>query len=219
VTAQAVRASITVPSVDARFIKPGIAYVHLFYFVSGAGAQLRSRLQSLAAHAPIRAIILDLRGNRGGLNQEGDSVAGVFLPTGTVIAIRTERGGTLTNRVARGESLFPQTPLAVLTDGDTGSNAEVVTIALRDARRATIIGEKTAGALGSDQFVDLPEGGMAVTIARVTGPQHEVIEDVGVTPDVHVPLTGADMERGQDSQLEAALKAMGAAVARLPVAA
>jgi carboxyl-terminal processing protease len=116
--------------------------------------------------------------------------------------------------VARGEPTMLQVPLVVLVDDRTASSSEVVTIGLRDAQRATIVGDRTAGALGASRAFPLSVGAMVVALARVVGPNNEVIEHEGIAPDVLVKLTGTDMEHGQDTQLEAALKALGAAVMR-----
>ncbi len=202
-----VRAPIQSGAVEARFIQPGIAYVRLFQFSQGAGRDLNAALQELAMQAPLRAVILDLRGNPGGLITEAARVGGLFLPSGTALANVTDpRNGTgvLT---ARGVGLLAEVPLAVLVDAGTASAAEIVTGAFRDYHRATIVGEKTAGALGGAVEVPLPEGGMSVTVERITTPRGARVEGVGLSPDVPVTLTEADMERGVDTQLQAALDA------------
>jgi carboxyl-terminal processing protease len=104
-------------------------------------------------------------------------------------------------------------------DGGSASASEILAGAFRDEHRATIVGERTAGALGGSVTVALPEGGMSVTVERILSPNNTKIEQVGITPDVPVTLTVADMERGQDTQLEAALHALGAAWLRLLFAA
>jgi len=120
---------------------------------------------------------------------------------------RQDGSGVLTTR---GPGAFAETPLAVLIDGGSASGSEIVTGALKDAHRATIVGEKTAGALGGAVEVPLPEGGMSVTVERITTPRGTRVEGVGIQPDVPVGLTEADMEQGTDTQLQAALRATGA---------
>jgi len=94
----------------------------------------------------------------------------------------------------------------VLVDAGSASGAEIVAGALKDYHRATIVGEKTAGALGGAIEVPLPEGGMSVTVERITTPRGARVEGVGISPDVPVTLTEADMERGVDTQMQAALQ-------------
>jgi carboxyl-terminal processing protease len=193
--------------VEARFIQPGIAYVRLFQFSQGAGRDLNAALQDLATQAPLRAVILDLRGNPGGLITEAARVGSLFLPPGTTLANVTDRQDGLGVLTTRGVGPFAQVPLTVLVDAGSASGAEIVTGALRDYHRATIVGEKTVGALGGAVEVPLPEGGMSVTVERITTPRGAQVEGVGISPDVLVTLTEADMERGVDTQLQAALQA------------
>jgi carboxyl-terminal processing protease len=202
-----VRAPIQSGAVEARFIQPGIAYVRLFQFSQGAGRDLGAALQSLATQAPLRAVILDLRGDPGGLITEAARVGSLFLAPGTALANVTDRQTGSAALTTRGLGQFAQVPLAVLVDAGSASGAEIVTGAFKDYHRATIVGEKTAGALGGAVEVPLPEGGMSVTVERITTPRGTKVEGVGISPDVSVMLTEADMERGVDTQLQAALQA------------
>ena len=208
---QVTRAPIRVPPVEATFISPGVAYLKLFEFSQGAGQQLRIGVQALQAQAPIRSAILDLRGNPGGLIVEAASVGGVFMPTNTILSRIHERGQPASLLQTTGRPLLPDTPLAVLVDANSASASEILTGAFKDYGRATIVGDKTAGALGGSVTVALPEGGMSVTVERILTPKNTQVEAVGITPDVNVALTVNDMERGQDTQLQAALHALGTA--------
>jgi carboxyl-terminal processing protease len=96
--------------------------------------------------------------------------------------------------------------MAVLVNGGSASGSEIVAGALRDNQRAPIVGEKTAGALAGSVIVPLPEGGMSVTVERILLPKSARVEGIGIPPTVAVGLTGAAMERGEDSQLEAAVR-------------
>jgi carboxyl-terminal processing protease len=202
-----VRAPIQSGAVEARFIQPGIAYVRLFQFSQGAGRDLSAALTNLAMQAPLRAVILDLRGDPGGLITEAARVGGLFLPSGTALANTMDRQNGSAVLTTRGVGLFAQVPLSVLIDAGSASGAEIVTGAFKDYHRATIVGEKTAGALGGAVEVPLPEGGISVTVERITTPRGARVEGVGISPDVTVTLTEADMERGVDTQLQAALQA------------
>jgi carboxyl-terminal processing protease len=190
----------------AQVVRPGVAYLRIYYFSEGTGDQVRSALRSLASQGPVRAVVLDLRGNAGGYLSEIQSVAGVFLPSQTVFAQVIRHAGT-SPMVATGESLFPTAPVAVLSDKSTVAGE--LLLGFRAAHRATMIGEKSAGIGGSGADFPLPEGGMHVTVEMVVGPHSEPIQGVGVAPDKEVALTEADMERGVDTQLDAALAALG----------
>jgi len=204
-TASIVRAPIRlVPR--AEMVRPGVAYLKIYYFAEGTGEQVRRALRALAAQGPIRAVVLDLRGNGGGWLSEMQSVAGVFLPAQTVFAQVIHHAGT-SPLTATGETLVPSVPLVVLSNGQ--ALAEGIMVGLRSAHRAKIIGEKSAGVGGSGGDFALPAGGMHVTLQMIVGPSSEPIQGAGVTPDTEVALTETDMERGVDTQLDAALRTIG----------
>ncbi len=206
-----VRASIRQRAVEARFIQPGVAYAKLFEFSRGVGSSLRSALLGLGLQEPVHSVVLDLRANPGGLIHEAVAVGSLFLRPRTVLSRITERGHAPDILQTTGIPLFPQTPLVVLVDGGSASASEILAGAFKDLHRATIVGEKTAGALGGSVTVRLPEGaGMQVTVERITTPLGALVEGVGILPDVPVALTINDIMRGQDTQLEAALRAVGA---------
>jgi carboxyl-terminal processing protease len=204
-----VRGPIQSQPVQTRFIEPGVAYARLFSFSRGAGQELARQLLALADQAPVSSIILDLRGNPGGLILEAARVGGLFLPPRTVLARVQDRQDASVLR-SDGTPLFAETPLVVLIDGGSASASEIVTGALKEHHRATIVGEKTAGALGGAVDVRLPEGGMSVTVERIMTPEGALVEGAGIAPDMLVALTVADMMRGEDKQLQAALHAIGA---------
>ena len=216
VTIDVVRAPIREHPVEARFIQPGVAYVKLAGFSRGAGAQLRVALQGLEVQESIRSIVLDLRGNPGGLIHEAVAIGSLFLPPRTVLSKITERGQSPSVLQTAGTPLFPQTPVVVLIDGSSASASEILTGAFKDHHRATIVGEKSAGALGGSVTVPLPDRtGMSVTVERIMTPQGAQVEGVGIAPDVNVSLTVSDMVRGEDTQLQAALRVLAALRMRL----
>lgn len=204
------RAVIQTPAVGAEMIRPGVAYVRIWGFSRGAAVETRRALEALGQTGGIRAIVLDLRGNPGGLVTETEWIAGLFVPAGTVLA-RTHAAAASGEFVASGELLFPGVPLAVLTDRGSASGSEILTIGLRDANRAIVVGETTAGAFGGARDFPLPEGGILVTTRALTGPRNETIEGVGIAPDRAIAITVDDMLRGDDVQLDAALSLLDAA--------
>ncbi|HKX16445.1 MAG TPA: S41 family peptidase [bacterium] len=203
------RAAIQTRAVTAQFVDPGVAYVRLFEFSKGAARDMRSQLLDLSQQGQIRSVILDLRGNPGGLISEADGVASLFLPGGTPIARVVDRDSQSVLRTM-GTPPFAQVGLVVLTNGGSASGSEIVTAAFKDLHRAQIVGEKTAGALGGAIDVALPDGGMSVTVERITSPQGHVVEAIGIAPDVQVSLNETDMEQGIDPQLQTAIRAAGA---------
>ncbi|HKV69983.1 MAG TPA: S41 family peptidase [Gemmatimonadales bacterium] len=205
-----VRAPIPSIPAYATFISPGIAYARLFLFSAGSGGVLGGALEALDAQGPVRSVILDLRSNPGGLVSEAARVGGLFLPPRTDLARIAEHGSGPSVLRTLGAPPFPETPLVVLVDQGSASASELLAAALKEHGRATIVGERTAGALGAAIEVALPEGGMSVTVARITTPSGAEVENVGVSPDSVATLTVADMERGEDPQLQAALRTAAA---------
>jgi carboxyl-terminal processing protease len=212
------RAMVEMPAVEVREIEPRVAYVRLRAFSTSVGAELRRLLKPINSQGPIRSVVLDLRGNRGGWSVEAESVAGVFLPSGTMLAQMLERTGPKP-QVAKGDCVLPKATVTILADEGSASASEVVAEGMRVAQRATLVGEKTAGALGLGHFKPLPAGAMEVTVSEVVGPHYEQIERVGIVPDNEVKLSVSDMENGVDSQLQAALKAIGGMLAAVWAAA
>jgi len=102
----------------------------------------------------------------------------------------------------------PNVPVAVLVDGGSASGSEVVAGALKDYQRALIVGDKTAGALVGSILVALPGGGMSVTVERILFPKSAQVEGIGISPNLPVDLPVTAMERGEDSQLQAALRVL-----------
>ncbi|HKV46241.1 MAG TPA: S41 family peptidase [bacterium] len=206
-----VRAPISEHPVEAKFVQPGVAYIKLFTFSRGAGSQLRRALRELGPPESVHSIILDLRGNPGGLIQEAVTIGSVFLPAHSPLARITERRSPPNILRTAGAPMFPRTPLVVLIDAGSASASEILTGAFKANHRATIVGEKTAGALGGSVTVPLPEmTGMSVTVERITTPEGTQVEGVGIAPDVNATLTVSDMVRGEDTQLQAALRVVGA---------
>jgi len=201
VTASPTRAPVRIEPAWASVLASGVGYLRIAAFTADSAVTTGRALQALG---PIPGLIIDLRGNPGGIVTEVQSVAGLFLPAGTVIG-RVRGHGTQTEAMrATGLGSATNVPIVVLTDGGTASAAEILTGGLRDARRATIVGERTAGALGGSVTMKLGYGGMSVTVERIQGPQDEVVEGRGIAPDIAVRLTGDDVEAGRDSQLHAA---------------
>jgi carboxyl-terminal processing protease len=200
------REPILVPAVDARMVEGQTGYVHLHHLASGATVQFRRALQDLQARG-MRALVLDLRGNGGGLVGETVSVASALLPPGLPVMHRENRLRRIADRTRGGPLLSTALPLVVLVDEATASGGEVVAAAMREHRRAPLVGVRTAGALMASLYFPLP-GGTAIEVAveRVTTGKGTVVEKVGLAPDVQVELTPDDLERGVDAQLERALE-------------
>jgi carboxyl-terminal processing protease len=135
-------------------------------------------------------------------------VANLLLPRGLVIAIREDRlQGRGITTTSGGPLLHPTVPLVVLVDEDTGSAAEVLAAAIKDHGRGVLVGTRTAGAVLESLVFILPGGAaLMVPVRRVLTGRGVELEGSGVTPDVAVPLTAEDLDRGIDAQRQRAVQ-------------
>ncbi len=204
-----VRGPIKIPSVASKMLEGDIGYLRLYEFLPGAGSAFRDAIFTLRRDG-MRALMLDLRGNPGGLVQELRNVADALLPRSSPFLQMRTRGGRQVLLETSGPPIVPASiPIVVLVDGDTGSAAELLSAALQEQSRAVITGIKTAGAVEIGITVDLPQGaGMSVTVARVTSGKGVRLEGQGVTPDVSETLTTESLKVGHDSQLDRALEVL-----------
>jgi carboxyl-terminal processing protease len=161
---------------------------------------------------PITGIVLDLRGNRGGLLRAAVATADVFLPPGVIM--RSSGRAPETNRVwlSGGGALAKDLRMVVLVDGGTASAAEILAAALADRGRAVVVGSSTFGK-GVVQTIDpLPDGGeLFLTWSRILAPRSWPIQSLGVMPQICTSL-GNDAVRRQLASLAGGRLEMGAAV-------
>ena len=185
------RAVINVPSIkDARVLDGGIGYVRMLQFGEDTADDLQAALDTLETQK-VQALVLDLRSNPGGLLTAAVDVAQKFLRRGDLIVFTRGRDNRMERSYrARARQAFPDVPMAVLINGYSASASEIVAGALQDNRRAVLVGEKSFGK-GSVQSVLPQDGGTAIrlTTAKYYTPSERVIHDVGIEPDVVVPMS------------------------------
>lgn len=175
----------------------GIMYVKITQFDEDTGAEFLKAIEKIEA-AGCSGIILDLRNNGGGYETQADIVADRILPKG-IIAYSEDKDGNRISEITSDETSI-NVPLAVLVNSRTASASELVTGAIRDYKKGTIIGTKTYGkALGQTRREYTGDGsGIILTVARYFTPSGECIHGKGITPDVIVELP----EEYRDSALE-----------------
>ncbi len=181
-----------------------IAYVKLTTFNQNAGQLVRQAVEEAMTHAPA-ALILDLRGNTGGLLREAIKVANVFIEDSTVLLERFHDGRVETYATTT-QAVAKNIPMIVLVNQSSASASEIVAGALQDTGRAQLLGVTTFGK-GSVQLPHTLSNGaiMRVTVARWFTPNDRTIEGTGLAPDVVVELTDENRENGADPQLAAAV--------------
>jgi carboxyl-terminal processing protease len=196
------REEIQVPSVTWRMLDriPGVGYMRIESFTARTGEETTSALQGLQ-EAGISGLVLDLRGNSGGLIEPAVDTASQFLRDGLVL-VEMRRDAEERTFPVRDGGVATEVPLAVLVDGGTASAAEIVAGALQDRDRAPLIGEPTFGKGAVQLIYDLSDGSsLHVTAAMWVTPDRHQIEGQGLVPDVNVPRGDGP----QDEQLDRAV--------------
>lgn len=187
------RAPVQIPTVIAKMLTGNVGYIELTVFTNSheSARKIREAMDDLETQGA-RSWVLDLRNNGGGGVESMREVLGVFLsPTEAMTVVRrTGREQTLTTT---GQPRDTWRPLAVLIGGGSASAAEISAAALRDAGRARLFGEKTAGCANMGEIRHLSDGaGMLVTTARVlAGPGRRPLDGTGATPDETVAAYSA----------------------------
>lgn len=169
--------------VQLKKLANNVVLVSITEFSRGAARSMRA---ALAASGLERSgVILDLRGNPGGLLVEATDVAGAFLNGGVVVEFhRPGKSPELFDAIGDGDS---RTPLVVLVDGGTASAAEIVAAALQDRNRAVIVGEKTFGKAAVQDLTQLSDGSaLELTIGYYVTPNGKRLNDQGLEPDILV---------------------------------
>lgn len=193
-----VRRVIEIPDVDSRSLGGGIAYVRIRQFQQGTDKAVRRALaaERKAAGGELAGIVLDLRGNPGGLYDQGVAVADIFLREGVIVTVRGRRGLAVEEERAHAARTWSGTPMAVLIDEDTASAAEIVAGALQDHGRAVLVGQTTYGKGSVQSFLDLGDGsGLKLTTARYFTPTGRSIHGIGIEPDLAVEGAGSQLDR------------------------
>jgi carboxyl-terminal processing protease len=172
------RSRVAQPSIpDAYMLRPGIGYIDLTEgFNYTTSSEFDAAMRGLK-HSGMKSLVVDLRGNGGGIVDQAVKVAEKFLPAGTLIL--TQRGRTqYDNHVWRSTNPLPETlPLVVLVNEDTASASEIVAGALQDEDRAMIVGERTFGKGLVQSVIDLPgRTGLTLTTARYLTPSGRSIQ-------------------------------------------
>ncbi|HEX7653394.1 MAG TPA: S41 family peptidase [Verrucomicrobiae bacterium] len=161
-----------------------IGYVHLIQFGDQTAVELENALQKMKGQG-MRALVIDLRWNPGGLLEEAVAVCQKFLPRGQLV-VSTEGRHTLEKYYAKGAGdELKGMPIVILANLGSASAAEIVTGCLQDLHRAVVLGEKTFGKGSVQTIFPLDDGSaLKLTVAKYYTPSHKVIHEHGITPDI-----------------------------------
>ena len=182
------REELAVPVVEGKLLDfdgHKIAHVELLSFSRGAHAQLKQEVERLDEEGA-EALVLDLRGNGGGLLEEAVLNSSLFVEDGVIVSTEGRTSPEQTFE-AVGDAL-PERPMVVLINGDTASASEIMTAALSDAGLATIVGEKSFGKGTFQEVIELENGGaLDLTVGEYLTRDGESINKIGIPPDVPAP--------------------------------
>lgn len=202
ITVDITRARVELPTVYATMYGE-VGYIRLFSFNSRATALIESEIATFLDQ-DVEALILDLRGNPGGLLDQAVSVSDLFLDEGLVLTQRSSAGDDIIYRSTNGQ-IAEDLPLVVVMDELSASASEVVAGALRDRDRAILIGQTSFGKGSVQHVYDLADGSqLRLTVAVWYTPDEVPIQGQGLEPDITVELP-EEPEPGQDTFIETAL--------------
>ncbi len=200
-----VRDTIEIKTVSGKMLEGDIGYLRLTFFNENTGESLTAKLRELEGQG-MKAAILDLRNNPGGLLEESVKVAGQFIPQGPVVSVVTRDGSRRTSYSQPGG---PRYPLVVLINGGSASASEIVAGAVQDTGAGTIVGTHSFGKGSVQSLIPLGDGtAIKLTVARYHTPKDRVINGVGVEPDILVVQPPDARETGSDAQLDKAIEVL-----------
>jgi carboxyl-terminal processing protease len=198
------REIIHIQVVKSRMEPDNIGYVRLSQFTEQADAGLKQAVRSLKQQAggKLRALILDLRNNPGGLLDQAVAISGDFVNQGEIVSTRARHTEDAQRWDAKGNDILDGAPLVVLINGGSASSSEIVAGALQDHHRAVLLGTRSFGKGSVQTVIPLPgNGAMRLTTARYYTPSGRSIQGLGISPDVPVaesrdeqPRFGAERE-------------------------
>lgn len=195
-TVSLMRARIELPTVRYSVKQEGrsrIGYIRLNEFSAHAAEQMRRAIQDLSKQS-VDGFVLDLRGNPGGLLQSSIEISRMWMDQGAIVRTVDRKGRD--EEVSANQTALTQLPLVILVDGNSASSSEILTGALKDNGRATVVGGQTFGKALVQSVHNLADGsGLAVTIAHYYTPKGTDISQKGITPDVKVELTEIDQKK------------------------
>ncbi|MFZ0020580.1 MAG: S41 family peptidase, partial [Acetobacteraceae bacterium] len=183
------REIIHIQVVKDRLEPDNIGYVRLTQFTEQADPALKQAVKTLKQQAggKLKALILDLRNNPGGLLDQAVAVSGDFINQGEIVSTRARHTEDAQRWDAKGNDIIDGVPLVVLINGGSASSSEIVAGALQDHQRAVLLGTRSFGKGSVQTVIPLPgNGAMRLTTARYYTPSGRSIQGEGIKPDVDV---------------------------------
>ena len=187
VTMKITRDAIPLVSVKSRELEPGYWWIRLTRFSGHTSEDLAEELKKARDKGEVKGIVLDLRNNPGGLLDQSVAVADQFLRDGVIVSMRGRDASADRSFNARSQASDMDCPMVVLVNAGSASASEIVAGALRDQKRALILGEQTFGKGSVQNLIPMADGtGLKLTVARYYTPSGKSIQAEGIKPDFEI---------------------------------
>ena len=203
------REIIEVKSVKSEIFKKKTGYIRLNSFNENSGSQIKKILKKFNNDENIKAFILDLRNNPGGLLSQAIKISDFFLDNGEIVSTKSRKKSENRKWFAKKGDIIDGKTLIVLINYGSASASEIVAGALKDHKRAILIGENSYGKGSVQSIIPLNnQGAIRLTISKYYLPSGQSISEIGVTPDIEITEKNDDFKINTktDNQLNFALK-------------
>ena len=204
-----VREIIQIQSVKADTIDKSIGYLRLTSFNENSGKQIEREIKKLEKNKDVKSYILDLRNNPGGLLSQAIKISDFFLDNGEIVSTKSRKPSENRKWFAKKGDLTNGKVLIVLINYGSASASEIVAGALKDHKRAILLGENSYGKGSVQSIIPLKnDGAIRLTVAKYYLPSGKSISEVGVSPDIEIDEENDDfrIKTETDNQLEYAIK-------------
>ena len=204
-----VREIIEIQSVKADVLEKNVGYIRLTSFNENSGEQIKEKIKELENKKKVKAYILDLRNNPGGLLSQAIRITDYFLDNGEIVSTKSRKASENKKWFAKEGDLTKGKALIVMINYGSASASEIVAGALKDHKRAILIGENSFGKGSVQSIIPLKnDGAIRLTVAKYYLPSGKSISEVGVSPDIEIDEESDDFQikTDTDNQLNYALK-------------
>ena len=203
------RKIIKIRSVKSKILENNIGYIRLTAFNENSGKQIKRKLNEFNDNEKIKGFILDLRNNPGGLLSQAIKISDFFLSSGEIVSTKSRQESENRKWFAKDGDILNGKTLLVLINNGSASASEIVAGALKDHKRAILVGENSYGKGSVQSIIPLKnKGAIRLTISKYYLPSGKSISEVGVTPDIVVSEETDDfrIDTETDNQLSYAIK-------------
>ena len=203
------REIIEIRSVRAEILKKNIGYIRLTSFNENSSGQIRNQIKKFEKNQNVNSYILDLRNNPGGLLSQAIKVSDLFLNNGEIVSTKGRKSSENRKWFAKKGDLINGKTLIILINYGSASASEIVAGALKDHKRAIILGENSYGKGSVQSIIPLKnKGAIRLTVAKYYLPSGKSISEVGVSPDIEINEESDEfrIKTETDNQLDYALK-------------